>query len=61
MDYSGFQALQTEKPGGLQSMGSQRVGHNRATFTFTFNAILSLRVKQEEKSLVEGVGAGKSQ
>ena len=24
----------TEKPGGLQSMGSQRVGHNRVTDTF---------------------------
>ena len=25
----------TEEPGGLlQSMGSQRVGHNRVTFTF---------------------------
>ena len=26
----------TEKPGGLQSMGSQRVGHDWATNTFTF-------------------------
>ena len=27
----------TEEPGGLQSMGSQRVGHNRAIFThFTY-------------------------
>ena len=26
----------TEEPGGLQSMGSERVGHNRATNTFTF-------------------------
>ena len=25
-----------EKPGGLQSMGSQRVGHNWVTFTFTY-------------------------
>ena len=24
----------TEEPGGLQSMGSQRVGHNRATSAF---------------------------
>jgi len=23
----------TEEPGGVQSMGSQRVGHDRATFT----------------------------
>ena len=27
----------TEEPGGLQLMGPQRVGHNRATFTFTLN------------------------
>ena len=26
----------TEKPGGLQSIGSQRVRHDRATNTFTF-------------------------
>ena len=25
----------TEEPGGLQSMGSQRVGHDRVTNTFT--------------------------
>ena len=27
----------TEEPGGLQSMGSQRVRHDRETFTFTFD------------------------
>ena len=26
-----------EEPGGLQSMESQRAGHNRATNTFTFS------------------------
>ena len=26
----------TEEPGGLQSMGSLRVGHNLSDFTFTF-------------------------
>ena len=26
----------TEEPGGFQSMGSQRVGHNGVTFTFTY-------------------------
>ena len=26
----------TEEPGGLQSMGSQRVGHDQATSTFSF-------------------------
>ena len=30
----------TEEPGGLQSMGSQRVGHNGVTFTFTCLPIL---------------------
>ena len=29
----------TEKPGGLQSMGSQRVRHNRVTNTHTSNWI----------------------
>ena len=28
----------TEEPGGLQSMGSQRVGQDRATNTFPFPA-----------------------
>ena len=28
-----------EKPGGLQSMGSQRVGHNWVTNTFTFTPL----------------------
>ena len=33
----------TEEPGGLQqSMGSQRVKHNRATFTFTLYRPLSI-------------------
>ena len=27
----------TEEPGGLLSMGSQRVRHDRETFTFTFD------------------------
>ena len=27
----------TEEPGGLQSMGLQRTGHDRATNTFTFS------------------------
>ena len=36
--HSGFLAWEipwTEEPGGLQSMGSQRVGHNSATNTHT--------------------------
>ena len=31
-----WRILRTEKPGGVQSMGLQRVGHNLATNTFTF-------------------------
>ena len=30
----------TEEPDGLQSMGSQRVGHDRVTSTFTFLTLL---------------------
>ena len=29
----------TEEPDGLQFMGSLRVGHDRATFTFHFHAL----------------------
>ena len=28
-----------EEPGGVQSMGSQRVGHNWLTFTFSLNLV----------------------
>ena len=31
----------TEEPGGLQSTGSQRIGHDRATNTFTFRPFSS--------------------
>ena len=31
----------TEEPGGLQSMGSQRVGHNWVTNPFTFHLVLT--------------------
>ena len=31
----------TEEPDGLQSMGSQRVGNDRATNTFTFTSYWS--------------------
>ena len=33
----------TEGPGGLQSMGLQRIRHNSATNTFTFTGLLSGR------------------
>ena len=40
---------QTEEPGGLQSMGSQRVGHNWVTNTFTFidtNVHILIKISQ---------------
>ena len=33
-----WQIPRTEEPGRLQSMGSQRVGHDCATNTFTFHS-----------------------
>ena len=37
-----WRILWTEKPGGVQSMGSQRVGHDGATNTFAFTQLNSL-------------------
>ena len=34
----------TEEPGGLQSMGSQRVGHDLVTNTFTFSLSMSISI-----------------
>ena len=34
----------TEDPGGLQSMGSQRAGHNEATFTFSNYCIVKIPI-----------------
>ena len=39
--YSGLENSMTEEPGGLQSMGLQRVGHNRATFTIDVEIVLA--------------------
>ena len=33
----------TEEPGGLQSIGSQRVRHDWATRTFIFNLLLKVQ------------------
>ena len=47
-----------EEPGRLQSMGSQRVGHNRATslsfflFLYTFNLIWPACLKGVHKKLI---------
>ena len=42
LQYSCLEILWTEEPGGLQSMGLQRVGHDWATNAFTFMAIIKL-------------------
>ena len=39
----------TEEPGGLQSMGSKRVGHNWTIFTFTSSVILMCSQTQEPR------------
>ena len=39
----------TEEPGGLPSMGSQRVGHDWATNPFTFFSSIYLTLYQKEK------------
>ena len=42
----------TEEPGGLQSMGSQRAGHDRAT-SLSFPSLLKLSVCLELASACE--------
>jgi len=39
LQYSAWKILRTEGPGGLQSMGLQRIGHDRATDTFTLSIL----------------------
>ena len=50
----------TEEPGGLQSMGSQRVGHNLATKQQQQSSVGSSSFPREEKVLSEGRGLWKS-
>ena len=53
----------TEKPGGLQSMGLQRVGLNRVTNHFTFKNVqlgLPWWSSGEDSALPMGVGVGVS-
>ena len=42
----------TEEPGGLQSMGSQRVEHNRATNTHTHTHTQILRTSHKAVKLI---------
>ena len=48
----------TEKPGGLQSMGLQRVRHNCATNAFTFSCKTTLKILREVGPSL-GIGSGK--
>ena len=51
-----WRILWTEEPGGLQSMGSQRIRHDWATNTFTFSSERFLPWTQSEGGiLVNGV------
>jgi len=44
-----------EEPGGLQFMGSQRVGHNGSDLTHMHIPLLQMRLRQTEvNSLVQG-------
>ena len=45
----------TEEPGELQSRGSQRVGHNRVTHTFTFTFCARSSVLDVNHSFVQGI------
>ena len=41
----------TEEPGGLQSMGLQRVGHYLAT-THTFYTVINIRIKYPQTKIL---------
>ena len=53
-----------EEPGGLQFMGSQRVGHNGSDLTHMHIPLLQMRLRQTEvnslvqghKTMIDGVG-----
>ena len=49
-----WKILETEKPGGLQSMGLQRVGHNWAT-SLTYFKIVSPEIKHLGINLTKDV------
>ena len=48
LQYSCCRVLWTEEPAGLQSMGSQRVGHDRVTNTLTFRVPWTLSFPDAE-------------
>ena len=39
----------TEEPGGLQSMGLQRVGHDRVIFTYILTSTLKIKKKKKKQ------------
>ena len=49
----GWEFPWTEEPGGLQSMGLQRVGHGWATNTFTFSLLLGKKVMTNLDSVLK--------
>ena len=46
----------TEKSGGLQSMGSQRIGHDRVTNTYDRAAVKNSPASAGDMSLIPGSG-----
>ena len=54
----GWRIPWTEEPGKLQSMGSQRVGFNLATHTYSVVAVvLQPPVEEENRSLLQHSGS----
>ena len=53
----GWRIPWTEEPGGLQSMGSQRVGHDQGTNTFTFSYQIykSIKISKKQRCQVKKV------
>ena len=45
----------TEEPGGLQSMGPQRVGHNRAHIHNTQHFFFQGRIQSDDKLRARGI------
>ena len=49
----------TEEPGGLQSMGPLRVGHDRSDFTFTFHSHALEKEMATHSSVLPGESQGR--
>ena len=59
--YPGESHGQRSLMGYIQSMGSQRVGHDRVTNTFTFSLGVEIEEPKLKRGSREGAGSGKGQ